>query len=109
MAWTVSASGTVTPVVGTPSTLATDTTNATYQLFVDANALPAQVILELAVFTTVLSGGTSRQVWFGSFPGGQLVSPIIESPFVASDVELHVTLNQLSGVAAAFPWKLLRQ
>jgi hypothetical protein len=108
MTWTVAASGTQTPTVGTEATLTTQTTNSTFVYYVDTTNLANGDTVELRVYTIVLSGGASDLVWKGTYSNVQLI-PVAQSPFVASDQSIKVTLKQTAGTARAFPWKLLSQ
>lgn len=108
MTWTVT-SGTQTAVISTEHTLATRTTNATYCVLVDINALTdASEVVELRVYETVLNAGSERVVWKGTFNGAS-VAKIAQSPFLPSDQSMHVTLKQVTGTGRAFPWKVMEQ
>lgn len=108
MTWTVAASGTQTPTVGTEVTLATSTTNATFVGYVDISAMALGDTLELRLYTIVLAAGTSNLVWKGTYSNPALIL-VAQSPFCASDQSLKFTLKQTVGTARAFPWKLLNQ
>lgn len=108
MTWTVSASGSNTLVIGTETTLTTDTTNGTYYFETDITNLAAGDVLELRIYTMTLSGGTLRVAWkttFGPIPPIQDIAP---SPPQPSDQSLRITLKQTAGTGRLFPWKLLR-
>jgi hypothetical protein len=106
--WTVN-SGTQTAVISTEHTLATRTSNATFSLLVDINALAdVSEKVELRLYSTILNGGTERLVWKGTFDGSSICK-IAQSEFLPSDQSMHVTLKQLTGTGRAFPWKLMEQ
>lgn len=107
MTWTLASSGTVTPTVGTPVVLATDTDNATYVFAIDTSALALGDLLQVQISSICLAGGNQVVVWEGYYQHAQ-VTPHKVSPFVASDISLQVIINQSAGTARAFPWKLLR-
>jgi hypothetical protein len=108
MTWALAFSGTQAATVGTEITLATDTTNATYYFEVDGSALAAADIIELRIYVTTLSGGTSRVAWVNTFGPSPPICPILVSPSQPSNISLKVTLKQVAGTARSFPWKLLR-
>ena len=108
MSWTVSASGTDTAVVGTEQTLGSDTTNGTYVLVVDLVNMALGDTTELRVYTKVLSTGALDLMWKGTF-GNVQITPVVQSPFVPSDVDVSVSLKQIAGTARTYDWKLLRQ
>jgi len=107
MTWTVDSSGTTTPTVGTPSTLATSTTNGTFVFEADLSALANGEASRLAVSGKTLTGGTANQMWQGTYTA-PLVNDRVASPPIASDVSITITMTQLNGSARAVPWKLLR-
>jgi hypothetical protein len=100
------ASGTQAATVGTEHTLATDTTNKTYVLAVDAGAMVNGDELELRLYTIVLSAGTERLAFYAKFPNVQ-ASPQLYSPPVPADISCKATLKQTAGTGRSFPWKLL--
>jgi hypothetical protein len=106
MAWTLSASGTQTAVISTEHVLATKTDNGTYVLAVDTGAMVNGDILELRVYTKVLTGGTARVVYYAAFSHAQ-GEPNKYSPPVPCDIECKVTLKQTAGTGRDFPWALL--
>lgn len=106
MAVTTTASGTQTATIGTEHTLAGTGTllgGKTYTLTVDTGAMTWGDILELRVKTTVLSGGTERQVLMASFAHPQ-DSPIKQSIPVPFTQPGTITLKQTAGTGRAFPW-----
>lgn len=107
MSWTLDASGSQTATVGTTHSLATSTSNATFVFEVDMAALVAGETVRLVVNGTTLTGGTAHQMWQGTYTA-PFVNPRVQSPPVASDISINVTLNQLTGSSRSFPWKLLR-
>jgi hypothetical protein len=103
------ASGTQTATVTTEHTLATDTTGKTYVLVVDAGAMADGTtpdLLELRIYTIVLTSGTERLAYIASFVGAQ-AEPQKYSVPVPADISIKVTLKQTQGTGRAFPWKLL--
>jgi hypothetical protein len=87
-------------------TLATDTTNKTYVLVVDASAMAIGDVLELRIFTKVLTGGAEQLAYSVAYWGAQS-EDIKYSPPVPADISCRVTLTQPAGTARAYPWKLL--
>lgn len=107
MSWTLSQSGTTTPVVGTPLTLFTDTNNATFQFAIDTTNLAAGDLLQVSLNSICLASGAQATMWEGFYQNAQ-VCPLKVSPFIASDVSVQAVINQQAGTARAFPWKMLR-
>lgn len=107
MSWTVDSSGTQTATVGTTYTLATSTSNGTFVYEVDLSALQNSEIVRLTVGGKTLTGGTANQMWQGTYTA-PIVNDRVQSPAIASDISVIVTLTQVSGSSRSFPWKLLR-
>lgn len=109
MTWILSDSGTTAAlVIGTETTLATDTNNGTFVLQVDTSNLVLGDLLEIRIYTINLSGGTLTQSWKGTCQHAQINNEKI-SPFVASDQSFRGTLKQTAGTGRTFTWKMLRQ
>lgn len=109
MTWTVSSSGTQTATIGTEHQLvAADTNNATFVALIDTTNLANGDVVELRIYTKVLSTGSLDLVWKGSYSNAQAIK-VKQSPFVPSDQSLELTLKQTAGTGRAFDWKLLRQ
>lgn len=100
------ASGTQAATVGTEHTLSTLTTVKTFVLVVDAGAMLNGDILELRVNTTVLTAGTSRLAYFGTYRDIQSMPQKISIP-IPSDISAVFTLKQTAGTGRSYPWKVL--
>lgn len=108
MTWTLADSGTTSSlVIGTETTLATDTTNGTFVLEVDVSNMVLGDLLEIRVYTITLSGGTLIQAWKGTYQNVQINNHKI-SPPVASDQSIKTTLKQTVGTGRTYAWKMLR-
>ena len=108
MTWSLSASGTTTGVIGSETTLTTDTGNATFYYEVDITNLAGGDVVELRIYTMTLNGGTLRLAWkstYGPIPPIQDIAP---SPPQPSDQSIRVSLKQVAGSPRTFPWKLLK-
>lgn len=108
MAWTVDASGTQTATIGTEHTLATSTTNATFQPKFDLSNMANGDALELRIYTKVLSTSGLNQVWKGTYSNVQINTDAI-GPMLASDQSYKITLKQITGTGRNYDWSLLRQ
>jgi hypothetical protein len=109
MTWTVSGSGTQTATINTEHSLvAADTNNASFVLKVDCTNLVNGDVLELRLYTKVLSTSALNQVWKGSYSNAQ-ANVVKQSPFVPSDQSIKATLKQIAGTGRALDWALLRQ
>lgn len=115
MAWTVDQSGTASISTTTETTLGSaSTNNGTFVLSADLNALVAGEQIIVRMYATVLSGGTERIVWQGTYGalGGTLgmVTPIVTSPPLPSNWSMHCTLQFVAapGASRSIPWSLLR-
>jgi len=102
----VVASGTQTATLNTEHTLNTDTSNKTYVLGVDLNALVNGETVELRVYTKMLSGSTSRLAYIATYVNVQGI-PNVFSPPITANNECKVTLKQIGGTGRAFDWVLL--
>jgi len=103
---TVIASGTQAATITTEHTLGTDTTNKTYVLVVDTGAMVNGDVLELRLYTIVLSAGTERLAYFATFQHAQ-TSPQVYSVPVPANISCKATLKQTAGTGRSFPWALL--
>lgn len=106
MSWTVDSSGTVT-ADGTEQTLATSTSNATFQPKVDLSNMAIGDAVELRIYTKVLTGSTLHQCWKGTYANVQ-VNPVAIGPMLASDFSYKLTLKQTAGTDRNYDWSLLR-
>lgn len=102
-------SGTQTATVGTEHTLATLTTEKTYQLQVLTNNMAAGDTLELRIKTKVLgSEASSSVVWMQSYSGAQPSDDLVKVSFpLRSHSEWVATLKQTAGTGRAYNWKVL--
>lgn len=110
MTWVLAASGTQTATISTEHVLATDTNNATFVAMVDLANMANGDVVELRVYTIMLSGDALQQVWKGTYANAQTgfnLNPM--SPFVGSDQSFKFTLKQTAGTGRNFKWKILRQ
>lgn len=103
---TLVASGTQAATIGTEHDLATDTTNKTFVLAVDVAALANGDLLELRIYTKILTGGTERLAYFTTYQHAQ-TSPAVYSVPVPANIHLRATLKQTAGTGRSFPWALL--
>lgn len=103
---TIIAEGTQVAVIATEHTLATDTTNKNYVLVVDTGAMVLIDILELRIYTIVLSAGTERLAYIAIYSHVQ-GEPQKYSVPVPADISFKATLKQTAGTGRSFPWKVL--
>jgi hypothetical protein len=114
MAVTAAGSGTKTvAAVGTAETLLDVATAGTYTLHVDKVNMASGDVLELRVYQIVLTGGTRRVAYYGMWAGPQPADDMIAISVPISNEltdagALRFELNQRSGTARAFPWKVLK-
>jgi hypothetical protein len=108
LAWTLDSSGTQTAVISTEHTLATSTTNGTFQFITRLNNLALGDIVELRLYTITLTGGTLEVCFLGVYGPSLPVAIVSVSPPMASDISLRCTLKQTAGTGRNFDWKLLR-
>ena len=108
MTWTVDTSGTQTADGSEDVLVAAATTNATYVLKVDLTNMTNGDIVELRIYTKVLTGGTLDLVWKGTYAQAPMIL-VAQSPFVPSDFSLKATLKQTAGTNRNYDWSLLRQ
>lgn len=103
---TLIASGTQTATISTEHDLATDTSNHTFVLVVDTASMVAGDVLELRLYTKVLSGGTERLAYPAVYSHAQ-GDPAKYSVPVPANIHLRATLKQTAGTGRAYPWALL--
>lgn len=105
MARTVTA-GTLSAIVGTTHDLFSSTAAENFQAIIDLSALADGERVDVAVYTTPLSGGTERL--FRSYRAtGVLAEPVLTSPIIPSDVQLRITVTQVNGTNRTFPYKII--
>lgn len=113
MAVTAFDSDTQTCTVTTEHTLASVDEAGVYTLHLDLDDLAAGDVLEVRVYQTILSGGTSRVAYFDAFAGVQptlgkvVISPPISNDLAVTDA-LKFTITQTLGTSRDIPWKVLK-
>lgn len=88
-------------------------TAGTFTLHIDTNALAAGDNLEVRIYQMVLTGGTSRVVYYQPYPGAQVSDDQIKvsvpvSNELTDDYALRFSLRQTAGTGRAIPWKILK-
>lgn len=105
-------SGTQTATVTTEHTLLDIAAQGIFTLHVDKINMVAGDALELRIYQIILTGGTRRVAYLGSFTGAQSADDMIAiSVPIANDLSdagsLRFTLKQTTGTSRNFPWKVL--
>lgn len=105
---TLEASGTQTATLTTEHTLSGSafTSNKTYVLVVDIAAMVNGETLELRAYSTCLSAGTERLMWYATYIHAQTEAIVMSAP-LPSDISCKFTLEQNGGTGRAYPWKVL--
>lgn len=103
------ASGTQTCVINTEHDLKESSDNKNFLFSVDLAAMQSGDTIELRMYTKILSGGTSRCIYYQSFAGAQSANggQIAPSIPLASDIYFKATIKQTAGTGRAYPWKVL--
>lgn len=106
MAITQESSGSQTATVTTEHTLATITTQKSFCLVVDCDALAAGEYVEIKIKRDVRSADSTRTMYARIVSWLEAdMTPIIQMPVVpAGGGEFVCTLKQLNGTGRAFPW-----
>ena len=111
MTWALSDSGTTSAlnVIGSETTLATDTNNGTFVLEADVSNMVLGDLLEIRIYTITLSGGSLIQAWKGTYQHVQINNHKI-SPPIASDQSIRCTVKWLAVASGTrtIAWKMLR-
>jgi len=104
----VLASGTLSPTVGTTSTVFNDigTGSNIYVVVIDLSNLDYTDIVVIEIKTRVLGTGSVNIVSTGSYRG-KLIEPILLSPPIPSDQGIQVDITQTEGTAKNIDWKVL--
>lgn len=113
MAVTAQASGTQTATIGTEHNLANVAVAGVFSLHVDTVNMAAGDALELRVLQMILTGGTARVAYKGSFIDAQVADDLIKIfvpiPNELTDATaLQFTLKQTLGTGRSYPWKILK-
>lgn len=105
---TVEASGTQTATISTEHTLnaGSFTSAKTYVLTVDLSNLANGDTVELRVKKKVLTGGTEKQIYLGTYSHAQLHA-VVDSIPVRSEYSVSFTLKQTAGTGRNFDWAVL--
>jgi len=108
------ASGTTAQTVGgAAQTLAEIATAGTFTFHIDLNLLSFNDIIEVRILQKILSAGTLRVAYYQLFSGIQptdnqiQISVPISNDLVEAAASLRFTIQQTSGVARAFPYKVV--
>ena len=99
----VIASGTQTATLTTKHTLHTTTAAGVYSLLVDTTNLAIGDVVELAVNTKILTGGTARQVFMVTYAHTQSDPGKVSVPLIAP-YGASFFLTQLEGTERSFDW-----
>ena len=102
---TSNSNGSQTAVISTEHTLATITTDGSFVVGIDTNAMVLGDKLTLRVKVMVRSVGTTRLAYEVSYSNVQ-TEPVVLSIPVASTNEIVFTLEQTAGTGRAFPWEI---
>lgn len=107
MAAAVVTSGTSNPVVGTETSLSTQTpsTPTTYVVRVDGSALVAGETATVRIYTITLNAGAEAVEQQTQIVGGSAPEVWVSSPCL-TDISIRVSITQEKGTGRAFPWKL---
>lgn len=107
MAWTLVTSGTLTTSTSEQD-LTTQTTNATYVLEFDANALADETeIMTVRAYAKTLSGGTEHLMHERNYKG-KMTSKIIQWEPIAVDISIRFSIQRGDGgTNRSIPWKVL--
>lgn len=106
MSVAVNTSGTQAATISTEHVLATVASGACLQLLVDVNAMVNGDVVEIRVYGKVLSGGTERVMFRGTYGPGIPAEKIVFSPPVISPHHFKATLKQTAGTGRSFPWAI---
>lgn len=110
MAVTAFATGTQTAVIGTEHFVSSPNAAGTYTFHIDLANLAAGDVVELRVYSMLLTGGTSRETYFQRFDGVQLFDIAVSEPVSTELTDanaLRFSVKQVGGTGRAFPWKVL--
>lgn len=113
MAVAADSSGTQSATVTTEHTLDDVATAGVFTLHVDTVNMVAGDILELRIYQMVLTSGTRRVAYLGTFYGAQATDDLIKLSVPVSNEltdsgSLRFTLKQTFGTSRNFPWKVLK-
>lgn len=113
MAVTAFASGTQTATVTTEHTLSDVNVAGVYTLHVDTVNMVAGDVLELRVYQIILTAGTRRVTYIGSYQGAQPTDDIIKVSIpIGNELtdagSVRFTLKQTFGTSRNYPWKVLQ-
>jgi hypothetical protein len=107
MGLVAAATGSQAAAIGTEHSLTQQTGIGIYVLMVDASAMLADDVTILRLKTKLNGAATSRVAYEYTLSGAQ-VAPNWYSVPVPVDTEIICTLQQTTGTARTYPWKLLR-
>jgi hypothetical protein len=100
------ASGTATSVVASEVTLATEAANRNYMLVVNTSGLQASEVLDVRLYTHVISGATLQLADQDTHSGVQSVPIKLTDP-IASPHAISARIEQLNGSPRNFVWELI--
>lgn len=113
MAITLEGSGSQTATVTTEHTLLDVAVVGTYTFHIDCINMAAADVVELRIYTIVLTAGTRRVTYFQVYQDAQVADDLIKiSVPVSNDLTdagaIRFTLKQTLGTGRVFPWKVLK-
>jgi hypothetical protein len=100
------ASGTISAVISTEHTLATNTSGQSFVLVVDTSNMVMGDRIEIRLYTKCKSGGAEQLAYLRAYKHLQ-GEPIKYSVPVPADVSLRATLTQTAGTGRNYDWSLL--
>lgn len=93
--------------IGSETTLGSaETSNRDLILALDLNNLANGDVLEVRIYTKVLSGGTERVAYSRRYKNVQMTKIVYSVP-VPADISYKATLKQTAGTGRTFPWSIL--
>lgn len=102
-------SGTQTATLDTEHQLDEETAAGVYILKVNMTNMQVGDVVELKIYSKVLSSDTAVCELFGTFAYNAVKdSPIVTTTPVTTDTYIKCTLNQTDGTGRNFPWSLLK-
>ena len=99
-------SGTQSATIDTVHTLATVTAGKTYVLVVDLANLAGGDIVEIEIWTKVLSGDSSQLAYKAVYAHAQVIKNVYSVP-VPANIEFVAKLQQTDGTGRSFKWAIL--
>jgi hypothetical protein len=103
---TLTASGTLTAIIGTEHTINNPTGSKWYSAYVDTTNMASGDTTEVRVYLLVKVAGSYIQFYVQTFTNSQTPNQLVYIPPFPSDLGYKLTLKQTAGTGRNYDWRV---